>query len=125
MILYKYLPAVRVDVLRRRTVRFTQPGDFNDPFEFRPKIQAVASSDDVRGHVEEHFDTLFDEELAKYGSLIPPSVQANLREIMSNQKSVFPGLFQLLQPHVLRHVAPTIDTILNLNVGVLCRFARE
>jgi hypothetical protein len=120
MILYKYLPAVRVDVLRRRAVRFTQPGDFNDPFEFRPKIQAVASSDDVRGHVEEHFDTLVDEELAKYGSLVPPLLQANIREIVLNQKSIFPGLFQLLQPHVLRRVAPTIDTILNLNVGVFC-----
>jgi hypothetical protein len=70
--------------------------------------------------VEEHFEALVDEELAKYGSLVPPLLEANIREIMLKQKSMFPGLFQLLQPHVLQQVAPAIDTIFNLNVGVFC-----
>jgi len=63
MILYKYLQPTRLDVLKHKRIRFTQPGDFNDPFEFRPKIRDVASD------VEEHFDQLVDEELAKYGVL--------------------------------------------------------
>jgi Protein of unknown function (DUF2971) len=116
MILYKYLPPDRLDVLRRKAVRFTQPADFNDPFEFRPKIQALASSDYVRAHVEEHFETQVDEEVAK----VPPSLRASIREIMLKNKSMFPALVQPLQPHMLTRVAPAIDTILNLNVGVFC-----
>jgi hypothetical protein len=42
MILYKYLHPDRIDVLTQKMVRFTQPGDFNDPFEFRPYIQSAA-----------------------------------------------------------------------------------
>jgi hypothetical protein len=116
MTLYKYLPADRLDVLRRRAVRFTQPGDFNDPFEFRPKIQALAPSDYVRANAEEHFETLLDKELAT----VPPLLQAGVREIMSKHKAMFPELVQRLQPHMVRQVAPTIDEIFNLNVGVFC-----
>lgn len=34
MTLYKYLPLKRLDVLENRRIRFTQPGAFNDLFEF-------------------------------------------------------------------------------------------
>jgi tetratricopeptide (TPR) repeat protein len=37
MILYKYLPAERLDVLERAVIRFTQPVAFNDPFECDPR----------------------------------------------------------------------------------------
>lgn len=120
MILFKYLPPDRMDVLRRRTLRFTQPGDFNDPFEFRPQIQAAASPDDVQAYVEEHFETLVDQELAKYGALARLVGGPNVRELLLRQKSMLPELFQLLQPQMLQRVAPAIDTVLNLNVGVLC-----
>jgi hypothetical protein len=38
MLLFKYLPAARVDVLQNRLIRLTQPLAFNDPFECRPNI---------------------------------------------------------------------------------------
>lgn len=117
MILYKYLPPVRSDVLRHRTVRFTQPGDFNDPFEFRPRIQSAASDDEMRAYVEEHFDTLVDQELGALARLVAGT---NVREALLKQKARIPELFRLLQPQLLRGVAPAIDALLNLNVGVLC-----
>jgi len=120
MILYKYLSPDRMDVLRRGMVRFAQPGDFNDPFEFRPRIQAAASSDDVRAYVEEHFEALVDQELAKYGALARLVGGTTARELLLNQKSMLPALFQLLQPQMLQRVAPAIDSLLNVNVGVLC-----
>ena len=61
MILYKYLQPARVDVLLHIQIRFTQPGDFNDPFEFRPNICALASNDEVQAYVEEHFEQLVEE----------------------------------------------------------------
>ena len=36
MLLYKYVPAERIDVLENRQIRFTQPNAMNDPFEARP-----------------------------------------------------------------------------------------
>jgi hypothetical protein len=66
MILYKYLHPDRVDVLARKMVRFTQPGDFNDPFEFRPYIESAAADEAVRDYVEANFDKLLD---ADYGGL--------------------------------------------------------
>src|SRR5262245_60498248 len=36
MIVYKYVPPVRIDVLRDCLIRFTQPAALNDPFESNP-----------------------------------------------------------------------------------------
>jgi hypothetical protein len=66
MMLYKYLQPARLDVLEQKRIRFTQPADFNDPFEFRPCIQSAASEDQVREYVEINFDQLLDKELAQY-----------------------------------------------------------
>ena len=120
MVLYKYVTPARADVLRRRRVRFTQPGDFNDPFEFRPRIEAAASDEDMRAYVEEHFDKLVDQELEKYGALAKLVAGPNFRELLLKQKRRLPELWRLLQPQVLRGVTPAIDAFLNLNVGVLC-----
>lgn len=121
MILYKYLHPDRLDVLRDRTIRFTQPGDFNDPFEFRCQIEAAASGDDLRAYVEDNFEMLVDQELARYGALTRLVTGANVRELLVNQKAMLLELlFRLLQPDVLPRVAPAIDRFLNLNMGVLC-----
>lgn len=43
--LYKYFPIERQDVLRNGLVRFTQPGDFNDPFELHPSYDLMSKAD--------------------------------------------------------------------------------
>ena len=43
--LYKYFPLERRDVLENRLVRFTQPGDFNDPFELHPSYDLMSKAD--------------------------------------------------------------------------------
>jgi hypothetical protein len=121
MILYKYSqPARTDDLLRRRRIRFTQPGDFNDPFEFRPKIREVTSDADVQAYVEKHFEQLVEEELAKYGALTQFLPQADLRGLLSKQKALLPALFRLLEPAAIQKLCPMIDGFLNLNVGILC-----
>ena len=37
-ILYKYIPPDLAIIVKNRLIRFTQPGDFNDPFEFLPAL---------------------------------------------------------------------------------------
>lgn len=120
MILYKYLQPARSDLLKHRRIRFTQPGDFNDPFEFRPKIRDLASDAEMRAYVEDHFEQLVGEELAKYGALTHLLPQANLRGLLLKQKSMLPALFQFLEPAAIQRLSPMIDEFLNLNVGILC-----
>ncbi len=120
MILYKYLEPARLDVLKDKTIRFTQPGDFNDPFEFRPRIEAAASEEEVRTYVENNFEHLVEQELAKYGRLLQIVPEAALKKLLVAQKARLPDLFRLLEPHILQKVSPLLDSFLNQNVGVLC-----
>ena len=41
MVLYKYVPPERIDILQNRLIRFTQPKVLNDPFEGRPNFHAT------------------------------------------------------------------------------------
>ena len=41
MVFYKYVSAERIDILRNRLIRFTQPNAMNDPFEARPDFYAI------------------------------------------------------------------------------------
>jgi hypothetical protein len=120
MILYKYLQPARLDVLRTKRIRFTRPGDFNDPFEFRPRIESTVSGSEVRQYVEDNFDSLLEEELAKYGSLVELIPKDTLKLILSAQKTNAPQLFKLLEPEIVGFVSPLIDRFLNQSVGVLC-----
>lgn len=43
--LYKYLRFERHDILQNGLVRFTQPGDFNDPFELQPSFDLMSKAD--------------------------------------------------------------------------------
>lgn len=120
MILYKYLPVARLDVLEHNRIRFTQPGDFNDPFEFRPQIQESASDAQVQKYVENNYERLVQEELAKYGALVQFLPQPMLKELLLKQKAMLPEIFRLLEPEMLKKVSPMIDGFLNGNVGALC-----
>ena len=120
MVLYKYLPPARLDVLEKRRIRFTQPGDFNDPFEFRPCIQSAAAQDHLREYVEANFDQILDRELEQYPLLSDLVPKAKMKELLSPLKSRVPELFQLLEPHFLPKVSLAIEGALNQNVGVLC-----
>lgn len=43
--LYKYFPLERSEFLSNRLLRFTQPGDFNDPFELHPSADLMSRAD--------------------------------------------------------------------------------
>ncbi|MFQ2730618.1 hypothetical protein ACK3YQ_08160 [Aeromonas caviae] len=58
MLLYKYLPPERIDVLKNRSIRFSQPIAFNDPFEFKPVIESTLSIDEVQDEIDKNFDKL-------------------------------------------------------------------
>jgi hypothetical protein len=43
MLIYKYVPPERIDVLQNGKIRLTQPGNFNDPFETLPYLQSLVT----------------------------------------------------------------------------------
>ena len=120
MVLYKYLPPTRVAVLQRRTIRFTQPCDFNDPFEFRPFIGSAASDGHVKEHIEANFARQFEEEVTRHPELRRLAPAAVIAEVMESLKAQAPGLVRLAEPHLLAKVSPLIDEAFNRSDGVLC-----
>lgn len=65
MILYKYLSPVRISCIQKQLIRFTQYGDFNDPFELNPNINKLAEEDEIRALVGRDFVKLVEEEYHK------------------------------------------------------------
>lgn len=65
MNLYKYLSPSRIDVIRDCMIRFTQYGDFNDPFELNPNIDKIAEESEILKLVDRDFVQLIEEEYSK------------------------------------------------------------
>jgi len=50
--IFKYFTEERVDVLEHGLIRYTQPKDFNDPFELLPNFKSIASHDLIETQVD-------------------------------------------------------------------------
>ena len=120
MILYKYLKPDRLDVLEHRRIRFTQPGDLNDPCEFRPTIQGVASDAGLTAFFDANFERLVDQELTKFGALAQFSSQPDLKGYLLQHKEMVLELLRSFQPQLVQSLSPEIDRRFNQEVGVLC-----
>ena len=60
MSIYKYMSVeVAPKFAQSLNVRFTQPFELNDPFEFRPMLDFVGTANDVRGVVEAKIDEMY------------------------------------------------------------------
>lgn len=86
--LFKYLDPDRVDVLDSNRIRFTQPAEFNDPFEFKPVISTLASKEEMDEAVDREIKRAIQTELEKIppelSKLIPPiQLEALTRQLYS------------------------------------------
>ena len=119
MILYKYLPPARRDVLSGRMIRFTQPGALNDIFEFRPALGQLAPDEVIRSRIEQNFDGLLDAEIDKYEPLPPGISRVVLKNVILSRKDLVVDLINQAQPVLLKALAPHIDEKISETVGVL------
>ncbi len=120
MVLYKYLRPERLDVLETKSIRFTQPAAFNDPFEFRPYLQAVATAEYVQAFTDANFERALNEKLDEFPmleQLIPRDV---VMRAMSPWKAMAPELIHIIERGLLPGFSASIDAAFNSNVGVLC-----
>jgi hypothetical protein len=114
-VLYKYFPIERLDFLNNRLLRFTQPGDFNDPFELHPSADLMSKADiaalpTAPGH--EGPD-------GRMRILTPEAVQAML-------KAFLPGLQKQMAQHANHEGSYVFDhnraaqTTFDSKFGILC-----
>lgn len=75
MQIFKYFSPDRIDVLEDGHIRFTPPGDFNDPFESFPYFKAIAPQKDIDAFIEDKgWDKI------KIEGMLEESLKAQLRK---------------------------------------------
>lgn len=63
MYIYKYLHEDRIeDILEHNLLRFTQPKEFNDPFELRPLLKFVSDESILNNDIESNFESTIKKE---------------------------------------------------------------
>jgi len=119
--LYKYLAPERVDVLATATLRYSPFGAFNDPFEGRPHISAIASDQQI---LDRLYSTLPDE-LKKGYEELPAQARAIISFEQYRKKAN--DLFQSQKPDLLRKLQDYTPAFMeyfhqktNDLIGVLC-----
>ncbi len=66
MLLYKYLKYDHKTILENGLIRFTQPSNFNDPFEALPKVEQAFTTEIVQAlHMSMFSDSLFNDLISK------------------------------------------------------------
>ncbi|ENE9528407.1 DUF2971 domain-containing protein [Vibrio parahaemolyticus] len=124
MSLFKYLSSSNLQPLENRQFRFTQPIEFNDPFEVRPHFSAMFGKHDIVELINEHKDTKFDDlfyDVPFYLKLFPRTwlKRAFLTLINSN-----PDIFRERMKEVEKKISPLAQdswpAIISKDVGILC-----
>ncbi len=121
MILYKYCPPARVDVLVNHKIRFTPPRGFNDPFEFRPVLKAIASDAEIQSYTDRAADNLIGAELQKYGPMLrsmPSECVTNLRATVRSQ--MLSAFRSADVQEIIQKLKSEFDAKFNEYFGVLC-----
>lgn len=120
MQLFKYLHPDRIDVLENKSIRFSQPLAFNDPFEFKSVISDIVSGEFFQAYLEEHLESIADEQLLK----LPPSYRAvvnkqQLKDLIQNQFADNSALFTDLLKKSAKEVSTVFSVKSNEMIGVL------
>jgi hypothetical protein len=119
MILYKYLPPERIDVLKNKRIRFTQPGNFNDPFEFRPCLNTLFN--------EEYIDIVVRNVIDKLPSYLEKKGMntQRIKEFLTIENTEYHNAMKVLASEISEKQAkPQFKRMLsdhiNSHMGILC-----
>lgn len=131
--LYKYIDGGKDRGVSRffssGMVRFTQPVEFNDPFEMQPFVKGLADESTIEKQVSEQFDSTLESELAKMLGGFTPQQRAlvdsvisrdQLRAAVRKQGPELLGLVKLLERFATPLVSRRIYDTVNENLGALC-----
>ncbi|MFS7241392.1 DUF2971 domain-containing protein [Serratia proteamaculans] len=119
MEIFKYFHPDRMDVLRNKSIRLTQPLALNDPFELKPHISAIASDEMITAEVEK----VMKERVAIEYRKLPRDV----RELFTIEsfEAMLKSKIEYFSPHrMISSVTPNIKGMLldkfETMIGILC-----
>lgn len=136
MSIYKYVVDERIDILQDRHIRFTQPSEFNDPFELNPFFTAM--TDDIfveellkgPGWDEENFEKLLEEAFIKktkeyigvplsYG-LVREQAKIFIKQFLPLGKIMFRNILKLNGRETRNAILSKMRVAIDKTVGILC-----
>ncbi|HEX7516475.1 MAG TPA: DUF2971 domain-containing protein [Chthoniobacterales bacterium] len=134
--LYKYMECVRdgkdsgaLRFFKSGMMRFTQPVEFNDPFEMQPFVKGLADEPAIEKQVSEQFESTLESELAKFLGGFTSQQRALVDSVISKdqllgavrkQSPQLLGLVKLLERFATPLVSRRIYDTVNENLGALC-----
>jgi len=120
MILYKYLSAHRVDILREKEIRFTEPALFNDPFESVANITSFGPDSDVLPAILKRFEDIDEEEWERVRreDRIDLSLSEFKEYVRQNPDKALEE-FRKTEPSALNDQSRKLYELINNAIGVL------
>jgi hypothetical protein len=119
MILYKYLPPVRIVGFQDCLIRFTQYGDFNDPFELNPHIDKLAEENEIRALVGRNFVELIEEEYSKNPIISAFISKEDFINLALTQEDSVKNSVVGLEKHFVKLLPAMLQTTANSLLGAL------
>jgi hypothetical protein len=126
MPLYKYMSGEgALRFFRSGMLRFTQPVEFNDPFEMQPFLRGLADGPMLEKQFHEQFGATLDPEIEAMLAKLTPEQRArvdsnSIRQTVQQQApealGILKKLTQIITPLVDRQIYKTV----NENLGALC-----
>lgn len=120
MKLFKYLAPERLDVLKNRTIRFSQPAAFNDPFEFKPLVSSIARRDEINAMIDQQVEEMIEKEWSKLAPSLKLAITKN--DYRKKMSSFIEGHRHIVHEQMSalgKEATKVINAQSNLNVGVL------
>jgi len=121
MPLYKYLHPDRIDVLHGQSIRFSSPAIFNDPFELKPHLAALATPEYREAHLIQILPEVLREEFEKLP--IEFQEQSSFKALLDSLLNQLPEARQKIQnfeEHLIPKMQEIMDRKLEEMIGILC-----
>lgn len=119
MILYKYLPPERIDIIQNCKIRFTQYGDFNDPFELNPNIDKLAEENQIKELIDKDFVQLVEEEYYKYPIISAFISKEDFLDLALTREESVKETFIGIEPYIVKLLPSILQKTANSMLGAL------
>jgi hypothetical protein len=119
VILYKYLSSDRIDVFLNCKIRYTQFGDFNDPYELNPNIDRIAEDEEIINLTKKDLSRLIEQEYDRYPIVHTLISKDKFLDLAQSQEDFFVQSIIALQPTISKLLPAVLQDVFNLNIGAL------
>jgi hypothetical protein len=119
MNLYKYLPPSRISVIQNCEIRFTQYGDFNDPFELNSNINKITEESEIRKIVDRDFVQLIEEEYSKNPTISAFISKESFIQLAQGRNEDVKNAVMGMEKHIVNLLPGMLQKTVNSLLGAL------